>query len=439
MAEITESKARDGKKAWKVKIFLGRITVTGKDGKPRRKTQYLIKTIRGNKSDAEKWAREQETLRDTGKLYAETKMTVGEWLDKWLEWKQQRVRLGTLESYREVCRFYIAGSALSAMLLVRARALDVQNFYDSLVARGLSPRTIQYAHSILHSAFQHALGMELIKRNPAEFTLRPTKKKPRIICFNREESARFLEAAKADRYHVLWVVALTLGLRCEEFTALQFADVDFEKKTLRVERVVKFHKAVYETDKEGKKRKTGGGGFYFGEPKSASAKRTLRLSDTQVELLRMQKTHVAEMKAAAGKGWHENNFFFPSADGTPMNRGNLQQRHFEKILKRAGLENSGITIHGLRHSFATLSLLAGVDVKTVSARLGHADVAFTLQTYAHVLEEMEEQAADKIEAIFFAAPPPKDAQPADDLRLTQGGQLESPMPENALQERRRVA
>ncbi|HEX8568202.1 MAG TPA: site-specific integrase [Pyrinomonadaceae bacterium] len=417
MAEIIKHVARDGTVSYKVKIFLGRV-----EGK----RKFKIKTIRGKRAKAEEWAREQETLRDTGKLPLDEKITLKEWLEKWLKSAQKRVRVTTLRGYRAHVERYIYKNVVSNMPLVKIKTFHVQEFYDSMTETGLSPRTIEYVHTLLKAALNQAVGLELIERNPAAFAKRPTKQKPKIVCFSSEQAEKFLEAARADKLYVMFVVALTLGLRPEEYCALKWQDIDFENCIMRVERAVKFGEAEYQKDEKGNfvlnekggKIQTGGGGFYFDELKTASSRRMLKLTPKQTELLRMQKRRCLEMRMANAAKWQEHDFVFPTVTGTPWRIKNLSERHYARIIERAELPH--FNLYSLRHSYATLNLLAGTDINTISANLGHTNASFTLDRYTHVLEEMKMKAVARIDDIFF-----KEKGVMVDTRLTTSPQLDN--------------
>lgn len=388
MAEIITSTSKKGRVSHKVIIFLGRV-------KGKRKFKY--KTFHGKRGDAEKWAREQEHLRDTGKLPLDEKVTMLEWLEKYFSQIEAVVRQGTLSNYREIVRYYIEPDPLAHLPLVRIKTFHIQNLYDSMVAKRLSARTVEAVHSILNPALEQAVGVELLARNPARYAMRPKKKKPKIKCFTREQAERFLEAAAGDKLHVWFVLALTLGLRPEETSALQWSDIDLEKKILRVSRVLKFHKTsdLQGTDEEGKRI----AGYYFDDPKTDSSERIIKLNDHQIELLKKQKSGCLALRISRAKNWQDLNLVFPTERGTPHRLKNIVDRHFSKILKTAGLPH--FNIYSLRHSYATLSLLGGVDIGTVSANLGHTRPSFTMDTYAHVLDEMREIARETTEGIFF--------------------------------------
>jgi integrase len=209
------------------------------------------------------------------------------------------------------------------------------------------------------------------KRNPAKYTVRKARLKPTIVCFNPAQAEAFLRAAEKDRLYVMFVIALPLGLRPEEYTDLKWEDIDFDRKTLRVERSAKFNKAVHQKDDKGKfsqnergrKIKTGGG-YYFGKLKTAASYRKLKLSKTRLELLRRQKRAAAALKLRNAKNWQENDLVFPTEAGTPWRQKNLTDRHYLKILKEAGLNDQGFNLYTLRHFHVTLNLLAGVSVNT---------------------------------------------------------------------------
>jgi integrase len=397
MAEIITSTSKKGRISHKVIIFLGRVGG---------KRKYKYKTFHGKRSDAEKWAREQEHLRDTGKLPPDEKVTLLEWLDKYFQKIETVIRAGTLSSYRELVRYYIEPDPIADLPLVRIKTFHVQNLYDSLVAKRLSARTIEAIHTVINPALEQAVGFELITRNPARYAVRPKKKKPKINCFSSEQAEQFLDAARQDKLHVWFVLALTLGLRPEETSALQWSDIDFDRQILRINRVLKFHKNEYARDEsgrdikdeKGKRIKIAAAGYYFDDPKTDSSARILQLNNQHIKLLKTQKNSVLESRMASRK-WEDLNLVFPSECGTPHRLKNIVDRHYSKILKAAGLPH--FNIYSLRHSYATLSLMGGIDIGTVSANLGHTKASFTMDTYTHVLDEMRERARDKSEGIFF--------------------------------------
>jgi integrase len=184
-----------------------------------------------------------------------------------------------------------------------------------------------------------------------------------------------LTAALEDRFHALYVLAVTTGLRQGELLGLQWEDVDLASAVLHIRR------ALQEV----------AGRLWLDEPKTAKARRTVDLPAVAVAALR---EHGDRMLAEA----HLREFVFCDSQGGPVRKSNLIRRSFLPLLKRAGLPR--IRFHDLRHTAATLLLLQGVHPKVVQERLGHSQISITLDTYSHVLPSMGREAAAKLDALL---------------------------------------
>lgn len=202
------------------------------------------------------------------------------------------------------------------------------------------------------------------------------------VLFVDKKPVGVIEAKKSKRFAWLLLIIET-GLRPSEYLGLKWTDIDFDKGCLSVNRVV--------TEKSK-------GGFYFGETKTARSRRKLPLSDTVVNSLKAHRRNQLEERFKIGKDYQNLDIVFASEIGTPLRRRNLIKRHFKPLLKEAGLPD--ITLYELRHTTATLLLSAGENPKIVSERLGHASVVLTLDTYSHVLPNMQEEATQKLQNIF---------------------------------------
>jgi integrase len=210
----------------------------------------------------------------------------------------------------------------------------------------------------------------------------PRQVRKEMQALSPEEASRFLAAASKDKWSVLFALALTTGMRPEEYLGLQWKDVDLEKGTLVVQ-----HTLIW-------RRK--GGGWYFSEPKTSRSRRTIPLPTSVSVNLREHKRHQAEQRLRTGPKYQNNDLVFATAEGGPLMPRNLLSRHFKPILKVAGLPKK-VRLYDLRHSCATLLLASGENPKVVSERLGHAGIAMTLDVYSHVLPSMQQAAAEKLE------------------------------------------
>jgi len=187
------------------------------------------------------------------------------------------------------------------------------------------------------------------------------------------------DAAKGDRLEALYVLAVTTGLRQGELLGLKWDDIDLEVGTLQVRRTLT----------------TAKGGPVLSAPKTKNSRRTVKLSQTALEALRSHLEHQLGEIDQAGGLWRENGLIFASEAGEPLDRRYITTHRFKPLLKRAKLPQ--VRFHDLRHTCATLLLSKNVNPKVVSEMLGHATIAITLDTYSHVLPNMQESAANAME------------------------------------------
>jgi integrase len=226
---------------------------------------------------------------------------------------------------------------------------------------------------------------------------RQAKKAMRAM--TKHEATAFLEAARKDRYFPYWAVLLTGGLRPGEALGLLWEDVDLEEGKIHIQRSL---------------TRRGIEGWQLTEPKTDRARRVVPLPDVTTRALRDWRKKQAEEKLKLGAEYEGHGFVFATEFGAPLDGANLSNRNFRTIMAAAELGawegegkkrrfRPGHRVYDLRHSCATLLLLAGEHAKVVSERLGHASITLTLDTYSHVLPDMQEQAAEKMEAMFGGA------------------------------------
>lgn len=368
-----------GENTWLVRIFKGR------DEKGKR--HYHNHTVRGTKKDAQTYLTAKMREKDTGTFIEPSPMLINDYLDKWIETAKTQVRERTAQGYKDILTAYVR-PALGHKKLSDVKPLDIQALYSSLTERGLSANTVRRVHIILKIAFKQAVGWRIIPFSPPA-DVKPPKKAVRreIQVLSPEEAVRFLTCAAEDRHYALFNLALTKGLRPEEYLGLLWNNVDLDAGVLHVRMAMVMRR---------------GGGWYFGEPKSESSRRTLTLPVSTVRALIEHKRKQSEHRLRLGGHYQNNGLVFATSSGRPIDIANLRVQHFKKIIERAELPKN-FTLYSLRHSFVTLSLLAGVEPKTVSEEAGHASVSFTLDVYAHVLPSMKQSAADKFEKLLLAS------------------------------------
>jgi integrase len=367
-----------GEDTWLVRIFMGR------DGKGKR--HYLNKTIRGKKKDAQDYLSKTLTAISTGTFVEPSPLTVGEYLDKWLDSVARiRVRPRTFASYNKVLERY-ARPKLKDRKLSSLQPLEVQALYTEMQRHGLSAKTIRYVHTILHSAFKQAVTWGVIARNPAEAVELPRRNRKEMQAFSPEDAMLFLQATIGNRLHALFVVALFTGMRPSEYLGLKWSDVDLEKGTVTVQR------SLVESGKGCQMR--------IDETKTAHSRRSIPLPPSVIRVLIEQRRKQAEERLAAGANYRNQDFVFAKRLGEPFQNFNMIRRYFKRTLKRAGLPET-IRLYDLRHSCATLMLAQGEHPKVVSEWLGHASTTLTLDVYSHVLPSMRRDASDRLEQTIW--------------------------------------
>lgn len=433
MAEFVKVPSADGKSVrWKMKVFVGRVPeldpetgepkVDAKTGKPKIKRKYIIETF-DRKKDAEAEARRLEGTKDKGALTAPSKEPLAKYLQTWLDdVKEGRIRTRTLYDYRGIVDRYIKDPpegmpAIGMIRLHRLTPAAFQNLYAYMWKDlELSPRTIRYLHTILRQALGHAVLTGALARNPTDAVKPPTQERPKdaepegqekaVRAMLEEEAGRFKEAAREDRYYALWVLLLTGGLRPGEALALGWPDVNLEEGRVHVRRSI---------------TRRGVEGWKFVEPKTKKARRVVVLPSVAVQALKEWRTAQAKEKLLLGAEYEDNGLVFATEFGKALDPGNLSSRNFRRIMAAAKLGEwetvsvggrvkketrrfrPAFRVYDLRHTCATLLLKGGVNAKIVQERLGHASITLTLDTYSHVLPDMQEGAADALEAMFGSA------------------------------------
>ena len=318
---------------------------------------------------------------DAGTYKAPCKMTVAQWLDIWVAEYLNSVKPLTKHNYNKQVQKHLK-PALGAARLETLDTHTIQRFYNSLIASGLSPKTVKNVHGILHCALQQAIACDYIYRNPADACKLPKVTKPEIKPLEPEEIARLLKEAEQDDYCNLFIVAMFTGMRQGELLGLAWECVDFQTGIITVKQQMQC--------KDGK---------YFLETPKSGKNRTILPAPIVMDALRNQMERQRKEQEQAGKMWdNQFNLVFTDALGKYLVRRTVV-KHFKKISQRAGISDDA-RFHDLRHSFAVSSLYAGDDIKTVQANLGHATAQFTLDVYGHVTQKMRQESANRMQKFY---------------------------------------
>ena len=317
----------------------------GRDGKGNRR--YLNKTIKGKRKAAQDYLSKTLTAISTGTFVEPSPLTLSEYLDKWLEAAARpRVSRRTADGYAGLLERYIR-VPLGGKRLDGLKALDIQNVYGRMQARGLSARVVRHTHSALHNALKQAVKWGMIARNPSDLVELPKVPHKERRVLSPEEATDFLKAACALTHGLIFEFALITGMRPEEYLALQWSDVDFERGTAQVRRALVRHKKSWS----------------FEEPKTARSRRTVHLPAPLLRKLAAHKRKQAEARLKLGAAWQVIDLVFCSDEGTPLSIPNLTYRYFRPILTKAKLP--------------------------------------TLDTYSHVLPTMQQGATARLEKLLY--------------------------------------
>lgn len=312
-------------------------------------------------------------------LTEDGRLTLAEWLDRWLEQMALTIRPSTLERYRNDMERHVR-PCLGQKPLTQLTASDLRDLYRALLEHGrlkprpgqspgLSPTTVHSIHTTLHQALQAGVEQRMIPDNPAAQTQPPKIIRRAINVLTEEQMEHFLAETNRD---IIWrdffYTELTTGLRLGGICGLLWSDFDEQKGTLRVSRTLHREK---------------GGRLVAGDTKTYAGTRTILLPSSTAERL-------ADRKKRSYSQWIFPNPLRPEA---PLNPSTAY-RQLKKVLAETGLPD--LRFHDLRHTFATHALASGVDAKTLSGILGHTKASFTLYTYTHTTGDLQKRAAEII-------------------------------------------
>lgn len=368
-----------GPRKWLVRVYVGR------DANGKRK--YLNKTVHGNKKEAQAVLNRMLTEKDSGALREKSRQPFGDYLQDWLQTAaKQRLRETTFRDYQSKIRLYVT-TELAATPLSKVSALDLQKLYSDMMEepRSLSPRTVRYLHAILNSALSQAVKWGMLQANPAAAVELPRQPRSQTRVLTIEQAQQFLAACETDPLGPLFLLAVTAGLRPSEYLTLKWDDLDWKAGAISVVRTL-----PRQGVKDGK--------WSFEDTKRSRSRRTVKLQEHVLKALKAHKSKQAEARLKAGPRWENHGLIFTTGHGSPLYDRNVVRR-LKAMLKRSGLPD--VTLYALRHTAATLALAAGVPAKVVSEQLGHASTAFTMDTYAHVLPSMQDEAAARVEALLL--------------------------------------
>ena len=369
-------KRKDGR--WEGRYTVGYAPESGK---------RIIKNVLG-KTQAEVKEKLKTAISESQRLDVSKAgtYTVSSWVKTWYEvYAEPRIRPNTKAYYTNYIENHII-PGIGSIPLADLTSLDLQQFYKHLLdggrvdrieakkkPKGLAPKTVRNIHQMICSAYNLAMEQKLVNKNPTQGCALPKVEHREMQTLTADQLSSFFQEARDSGVYELYYLDLATGLRRGELLGLKWTDVDLDRGVLKIQRAI--------SRQNGK--------VVEAPLKTKNAYRTLPLSADAISVLMQQR------RKTGNSEW-----VFPSPTGGPMSPDSVLHM-LQRVLKRAGLPR--IRFHDLRHTFATMALQNGVDVKTVSSMLGHYSAGFTLDTYAHVTTDAQLKAAQTMGNILSCA------------------------------------
>ena len=372
-------KREDGR--WQGQFVSGRNPETGK----------LIRHSVYGKTQREVAAKLREATAsiDRGTYQEPNKLTVAEYAKEYFSTCAVNLSHNTQVSYKRILDKHIL-PALGKVKLTDLNHRQVQRFVTSLSAqKGLSAKTVRNIHGVLHNMLESAVRDELLLRNVSERCSLPRVTQHQVRAITTAELSRFLQAIDGKQFRNIFFIDIFSGLRLSEILGLRWDDVDFD------------YDCIYVRQQLQQKQIKGDFSYFLAPPKEGKQRKII-LAQNAMQVLRHQRTKQLEQQLAAGALWDNSlHLVFTNDFGQPLNRRTVY-KHLKRILLDCGMGN--YTFHSLRHSFATISLENGDDIKTVQTNLGHYAASFTLKTYVHVSDQMQRNSAARMQELIASLP-----------------------------------
>lgn len=357
--------------------------------------------------EAEKLLAEFVMEVERGLFIGPAKLTFAEFAKRWVR-DYGEVNLAPKTLYRYEKLLIRVCQAMGHIQIEKIRPMHLLEFYKNLRADGvredkrpgvLSEATILHHHRVLSKMFNDAVAWEIIPTNPASKVKPPRLRRKQTACYDEKQTAALLAALDGEplKYKVIVILAIASGCRRGELFGLEWVDVDFERSTIEIRQTSQY---------------LPGKGIFTKEPKNEGSSRLIAVSASVMALLKQHKAAQAEDRLKAGDLWQGSRRLFTTWDGKDMFPDTISN-WFPKFLARNSLPH--IPFHALRHTSATLLIAEGVNLKSVSRRLGHSSVSTTGDIYAHALRSVDQEAAAKLDNLFSGS-----------VKAKKTGQAQSP-------------
>jgi integrase len=369
---------RRGTKSWELKFDLGTDPLTGK-----RLTRYH--SVKGTKREAEAELVRLKAGADRGDYIPSAKTTLSQFLDRWESWAATQVSAKTLERYKELAALHVRPH-LGAAPLQKLKTINFAELYGKLQraktqgGAGLAPRTVGHVHRLLHRVFGHAMKWGMVANNPVAAAEPPRVQRAEIEILTPDQIRTVLRALQGRRLYRIAVVGLSTGLRRGEMVALRWGDIDLDSGKITVERSLEQTNA----------------GLATKAPKTKAGRRVVSIPPSVAAELRKHWRERQELRLALGFGKAAaDDLVFARPDGSAWPPDSLTADWARTIRV---LKLPKVTLHALRHTHVSQLIASGLDVVTVSRRIGHGNPTVTLTVYAHLFGNTDERAAAVVES-----------------------------------------
>ncbi|MCT8978269.1 site-specific integrase [Clostridium sp. CX1] len=359
---------------YQIRVDLGKDPLTGK------RKEKSMSGFKGKK-EAEKALAILIADIEKGEYFEADKMTLKDYLYYWLEtYAKVNVATSTFIRYKEFCNHII--KHIGNLILDKIKPANIQKFYSTLLSSGkLSSGTILKIHRMFHQALKHAVNWEIINTNPTEYVTAPKANKTQMTVWEPELANKFMNGVRNTNAFIPVMLALTTGMRAGEISALKWSNINFDNEFISITHNMQRVENGYELK----------------QPKTDKSRRTIAMMDMTVKELKEHRKKQLALKLYMGPDYKDEDFVCAWDNGSPFRPHYISDIFRDNVKK---LKFPKIRFHDLRHTHATIMLSKGVHAKVVSERLGHSNISITLDTYSHVLPNMQKEAVSKINDVF---------------------------------------
>ena len=361
---------------WTYTVDIGRDPLTG-----RRKQK--VKGGFTRQKDAQAALRKILTELDENRYVEPSKETFSSYLENWFTHYQKRIKDTTVSSRKYLMdKHLIKENPFSNKELAKITTQDIDAFYNLKLEQGYSTSTIRKIHQMLNQSFNQAIKWGKIPNNPVINADPPSVKKEEMKIWSFDEIHLFLQRCKNERHYLTFLLAIHTGMRRGEILGLKWSDIDFENKVIQVQRSLSHIPSK---------------GYVLTTPKTKKSIRSVPITTMIVNELRLHQKKQEEWKERLGEYFSDQGLVICTETGSFQDPRNVL-RVMKRIIEEANV--TPIRFHDLRHTHASILLSEGVDVVRVSARLGHANPKITLETYAHLIPNADNEVADIFHKAF---------------------------------------